>query len=110
MRPVSFDKSPVNASAWAAEMPNGDTRMVLLNKDAHQKLEISIPSDYDAKLWRLQASGLTATSGVTLAGAEIMPDKAWQPLHEEHLISKDNHVQIDLESASGAALFFNGNL
>ena len=48
MRPASFDKSPVNASAWAADMPNGDTRMVLLNKDARQKLKISIHSDFDA--------------------------------------------------------------
>jgi hypothetical protein len=106
MRPASFDKSPVNASAWAADMPNGDTRIVLLNKDARQKLKISIHSDFDAKLWHLLASGLTATSGVTLAGAEIKHDKAWRPLHEEHLISKDNHVQVDLEPASGAALFF----
>jgi hypothetical protein len=110
MRPARFDQAPVNASAWAADMSGGNTRIVLLNKDARQKLQISIPSDYDAKLWRLQASGLTATSDVTLAGTEIKPDKAWQPSNEEHLVSKDNHVQINLEPASGAALFFNGIL
>ena len=110
MRPVQLDNSPTNASAWAAQMPNGDTRIVLINKDANQKLQISIPSDKDAKVWRLQASGLTATTGVTLAGSEILPDKEWQPSKEENLISKDNNVQIDLEPASGAAIFFNGNI
>ncbi|MEJ2649882.1 MAG: glycosyl hydrolase family 79 C-terminal domain-containing protein [Sedimentisphaerales bacterium] len=110
MRPVSFDNSPTSASAWVAEMPNGNTRMVLINKDANQKLQISIPSAHGAKVWRLQASGLTATSGVTLAGTEIKPGKEWQPSNEENLVSKDNHIQIDLEPASGAALFFNGNL
>ncbi len=110
MRPVSFDKSPINASAWAAEMPNGDTRVVLLNKDAHQKLQISIPSANDAKVWRLLAPGLTATSGVTLAGTEIKPGKEWQPSQEEHLISKDNEVHIDLDPASGAAIFFHERL
>jgi len=110
MRPVHFDQSPINASAWAADMPDGSTRMVLINKDARQKLEISIPSAHDAKLWRLQAPALTATSGVTLAGAEIKPGKTWQPSHQEHLVSKDRRVQIDVEPASGAALFFNGNL
>jgi hypothetical protein len=106
MRPARFDQPPINADAWAAEMPDGSTRLVLLNKDADQKLEISIASPHDAKLWRLQAPGLTAISHVTLAGTEIRPDKAWQPSHEEHLVSKDGRVQLALEPASGAALFF----
>ena len=83
MRPAHFDHAPANAAAWAAEMPDGSTRLVLLNKDASQKLQISIASAHDARLWRLQAPGLTAISGVTLAGAEIRPGKTWQPLQEE---------------------------
>jgi hypothetical protein len=110
MRPALFDESPANADAWAADMPDGSTRLVLLNKDAHQKLQISIPSAHDARLWRLLAPGLTATSGVTLAGAEIKPGKTWRPAHEEHLASKDRQVQIEMEPGSGAALFFHGSL
>jgi hypothetical protein len=110
MRPALFDQPPANAAAWAAEMPDRRTRLVLLNKDAHQTLQISIPSTHDAKLWRLLAPGLTATSGVTLAGAEIRPEKAWRPSHEEPLASKDREVQIELEPGSGAALFFHGSL
>jgi hypothetical protein len=110
MRPALPDVAPANASAWAADMPDGHTRLVLINKDAHQKLEISIPSTHDAKLWRLRAPELTATSGVTLAGTEIRPGKTWQPSQEEQLASKDGLVRIEMEPASGAALFFEGRL
>ena len=110
MRPAQFDVPPANADAYAAEMPDGSTRLVLVNKHADQKLEISIDSPHDAKLWRLQASGLTAISGVTLAGTEIRPGKAWQPTHEEQLVSKDHQVQLAMEPGSGAALFFQGSL
>ena len=110
MRPALFNVSPANAGAYAAEMPDGSTRMVLLNKDAGQKLELAIDSPHDAKLWRLQARGLTAISGVTLAGAEIRPDKTWRPAHEEPLASRDGQVQFAMEPASGAALFFRGSL
>ena len=110
MRPALFNVSPENADAWAADMPDGRTRLVLLNKDAQQKLDISIPSTHNARLWRLQAPGLTAISGVTLAGTEIRPGKTWRPSQEERLASKDGQVQVELEPASGAALFFRGSL
>ena len=110
MRPVGFDQAPANATAWAAEMPDGSTRLVLLNKDAHLNLQISIPSDRDAKVWRMQAPGLTATAGVTLAGTEIKPGIPWQPSHEENLASRNQAVQIDVEPGSAAALFFDGRI
>jgi hypothetical protein len=110
MRPVSFDQAPANATAWAAEMPDKSTRLVLLNKHSQQRLKISIPSNHVAKVWRLQAPGLTATSDVTLAGMQIKPGTAWKPLREEHIVSKDRKVQFELEPASGAALFFGGRL
>ena len=110
MRPVSFDQSPVNATAWAADMPDGRTRLVLVNKDARQKLRIAIPSAHDARLWRLQAPGLTATSAVTLAGVEINSGKTWHPSEEEHLASKIGELQFEMEPGSGAALFFKGKI
>jgi hypothetical protein len=108
MRPALFDPPPANADAWAADMPDGSTRLVLLNKDARQKLQISIASAHNAKLWRLQAPGLTATSGVTLAGAEIKPGKTWHPSQEINLTSRNREVQIEMEPGSAVALFFNG--
>jgi hypothetical protein len=105
MRPAGFDQTPAHASAWAAEMPDGTTRVVLLNKHAEQKLRISVPSTHAAKLWRLQAPGLTATSEVTLAGAQIRAGTAWQPSSEEQLSSANGQVKIELQPGSGAALF-----
>lgn len=110
MRPVTFDQSPANASAWAAEMPGGETRLILINKDDSQKLPITLNSKRDARLWRLQAPGLTATSGVTLAGTEIKPDKTWKPSQEETISGKNGELQIVLEPASAAALFFKGSI
>jgi len=110
MRPAQFDTQPANASAWVAEMPGGTTRLILLNKDPDQPLAISIPSSHDAKVWRLQAPSLTATSDVTLAGAQIEPGKPWQPQREERLVSKNDEVLIELKAASGAALFFAGSV
>ena len=110
MRPVTFGKLPANASAWAADMPDAGTRLVLINKDETQKLPISISSNHDATIWRLRAPGLTATSDVTLAGADIKPDKPWQPLSEEHVASKNHLVSIELEPASAAAVFFQHRL
>jgi hypothetical protein len=110
MRPASFDQAPTNAAAWAANMPDGATRLILLNKHAQQKLQVSIPTAHDAKLWRLQAPGLTATSEVTLAGAKFEPGTPWQPLREEHLTSANRQVKVELQPASGAALFFEGGV
>ena len=110
MRPVIFDQLPANASAWAAEMPDGKTRLVLINKDARQKLQIVIPSTRGATLWRLQAPGLTAISGVTLAGTAVSASKKWRPTHEEHLASKNQEVQIEMEPGSATALFFDGGI
>jgi hypothetical protein len=106
MRSTQFDAPPANASAWAAEMPGGATRLLLLNKDPQQRLEISIPSAHDATSWQLQAPALTATSDVTLAGGQIQAGKSWQPQHEERLASKNQEVRLTLKPASGAAIFF----
>jgi hypothetical protein len=105
MRPALFDAPAANASAWAADMPDGGVRVVVINKDNRQKMRVSIASGHEAKAWRLQAPGLTATSGVTLAGAEIAPDQPWKPDHEEHLASHDGQVEIEVGRGSAAAVF-----
>ena len=110
MRQVHFDQSPANAAAWAAEFPDGTTRLILINKHAQQKLQISIPTTHGAKLWRLLAPGLTATAEVTLAGAQIKAGTVWQPLHEELLSSANRQVKLELPPGSGTALFFEGRL
>ena len=109
MRSLKLDQSPSDATAWAAEMPGGGMRFVLLNKNSRQKFELAIPSAYTARLWRLEAPDLTATTHVTLAGAAIRPSEAWRPHREERIASKGGVVRVTLEAASGAALFFDDN-
>ena len=110
MRPASFDQPLANTSAWAADLPDGGTRLILINKDSAQTELVSIPSSRNAKLWWLKGASLTAISGVTLAGTEIRPGNAWQPAHEELLASRDGLVQINLPPASAVALFFDGTI
>jgi len=109
MRPVTFDQAPTNASAWAAEMSDGQTRLVLINKDPRQKLQITPATSRDAKVWRLQAPSLTATTGVTLANAQFTPAKPWQP-SEDQLPAKDGQLQLELNPTSATALFFRGSI
>jgi hypothetical protein len=110
MRPVTFSQPPANATGWAADMPDGKTHLVLINKDAGQKLQISIPSRRGAKVWRLEAPELTAAAGVTLAGTAVNSAKTWLPSEEEHLNSHNEEVTINMNPGSGAALFFDGGI
>ena len=61
--------------------------------------------------WAQESAGmfrLTFGKAVTtsVAGTEINPEKPWQPSQEENLASKDGRVQMEMEPACGAALFF----
>jgi hypothetical protein len=105
MRPVKLSGRAEQTGAWAADMPDGGTRMVILNKDARQELEVEIPATRGAKLWRMEGPGLTATSGVMLAGATIDAGEDWKPRREEHLTRVAGRVRLTLGAASGAAIF-----
>jgi len=105
MLELRADAAPVNTCIWAAAMPDGTKRLLLLNKDPQQRLEISIPSLRHATMWRLQADGLAATSDVTLAEGQIQAGKSWQPNREERLVPTFQELRFTLEPASGAALF-----
>ncbi len=43
MHPVTFDPGAVNATAYAATTPNGQTLIAVLNKDDHQSLTLNLP-------------------------------------------------------------------
>jgi hypothetical protein len=47
MLPLDFDPGPVNATAYAATMPNGAQRIAIVNKDAMQDLHIALPGPDD---------------------------------------------------------------
>lgn len=106
MRPVTFDPPLTQSTAWAAEMNDGSTRIIVLNKDPQQQIHLDVPSSRTAKLWRLEAPDLSATSGVSLAGAVLEAGQQWKPRQEEHLPSTANKVRATLRGASAAAIFF----
>jgi len=110
MRLVELDGSPSQSTAYAADMEGGGTRVVILNKDASSDLQIRIASSHAAKLWRLEAPGLTATTGVTLAGAVIEATQPWKPIQEERIASDRGFLTIKVSAASAIALFSDAHL
>lgn len=74
MIPIDFDPGPVNATGFAAKLPNGVIRIAVINKDATQDLRIELPSQPGASPefqteYTLSSPALTSTE-VTLAGAK----------------------------------------
>ena len=43
MMPIDFNPGSVNATAYAAKLPNGKRIVAIVNKDATQPLPISLP-------------------------------------------------------------------
>ena len=42
--PIDFNPGPVNATAYAATLPTGQRVVAIINKDAHQSLNIDLPN------------------------------------------------------------------
>ncbi len=86
-------------------MPQGHTRLIVLNRSPWQGAGLTIASRQGAKAWRMEAPGLTATDGVTLAGAEITSWRQWEPRVEDCLVSRDGLIRLSLAQAAAAVLF-----
>ena len=110
MRAVTLDAAPAGATAYAADMENSGTRIVVLNKDASSDLLVRIPSRSGVRIWRLEAPGLTATTEVTLAGAPIEAAHPWKPRREERIASHQGFVDLRVRAASAVVLFSDGRL
>ena len=41
--PLDFNPGPVNATAYAATLPTGQRIVAIINKDAHQTLNLDLP-------------------------------------------------------------------
>jgi hypothetical protein len=102
-----FDPRGANATAYAAKTSDGFS-VALFNKDAAQDLEIDLAFDgaaagaKHARVWRLSGSALDATSGVTLASAQVKHDGSWSSAGEEKLSSRGGKLTVSLPHASGA--------
>ncbi len=110
MRAVTLDAAQAGASAYAADMENGGTRIVVINKDASSDLALRIESKSGVRIWRLEAPGLTATTEVTLAGASMEATHPWKPRREERIASREGFVDLKVSAASAAVLFSGGRL
>ena len=109
MRTASLDVAMPGVSAHAADVGGNSTRLVVINKDQGSDVIIRIASAGGAKLWRLEAPGLTATAGVTLAGAAIEAH-GWKPRAEERIKSRNGIVTVTVKAASAAGLLFDRRL
>jgi hypothetical protein len=74
MLPLDFDPGPVNATAYAATMPNGAQRIAIVNKDATQDLHIALPGSPD-ELPRYQVL-MTLTADSLQSTAAFLDPKA----------------------------------
>jgi hypothetical protein len=105
MRPVSLGVVQPMATAYAADMEGAGTRVVIINKHASSNLQVRLESRHGAKIWRLEAPSLTATAGVTLAGAPLDAANPWKPIREEQVTSEAGFLTINVGAASAVALF-----
>jgi hypothetical protein len=110
MRPVSLEAVQPTATAYAADMEGAGTRVVIINKDASTDLRVRLESKHEAKIWRLEAPSLTATAGVTLAGALLDAANPWKPIREEHVTSEAGFLTFKVGEASAVALFSDNRL
>ena len=109
MRSAVFDAPQTGVSAYAADFGKRATRVLVVNKDEASDVLVRIASGRGAKVWRLEAPGLTATADVRLAGAALTAE-AWRPKLEERIESRGGGVSILVKAASAAALFFDRRL
>ena len=99
----AFEPLGINATAYTAKTPQGGLLVAIFNKDASQDIQVEIAgsSQKAATAWRLQGPALDATTGITLAGAEIIPDTSnWHPRPETLSLER----QFDIPRASAILL------
>jgi hypothetical protein len=109
MRTGSFDAATPGVRAYAADFGKDSTRVVLINKDDASDALVRIASSGGARIWRLEAPGMTATAGVTLAGSAI-DAHGWKPKAEERVASREGAVRVTVKAASAVGMLFDRRL
>jgi hypothetical protein len=77
LRPVDLPAAQSAVAAYAADMDNGQTRIVVINKDASSDFSLRLAAERPVTVWRLEAPSLTSTADVTLTGAPIDAAVSW---------------------------------
>ncbi len=99
------DGGALSFSAYAVAPGDGSTNVVLVNKDATSAVEASVQLGANvgtASALYLEASGLDALDGVTLASAGISPAGAWAPGKPVALPVSGEDVAVIVPAASAA--------
>ena len=110
LRPASISDAAPAVAAYAADMDDGQTRVVILNKEASSDLTLRVAAPHPLTAWRLEAASLTATAGVTLAGAPIDGNTGWEPKQTERIASHDGSASVEVKAASAVVLFSSSRL
>jgi hypothetical protein len=106
-REVVLSAGGIDATAYAGRGRDG-WRVAIFNKDASRTLALAIeapPQCRAGRAWRLAGPSLDATTGVSLAGAEVGPDLTWSPRAVENYAVVDGRIGLDVPSDSAALLF-----
>lgn len=85
----------------------GKLRLVLLNKDLNKTVNVHLPLGdkfSQAHAWRLVAPSVSATSGVTFAGAEVDATGNWAPKTIETIPVADHQVNLSVSATSAVLL------
>jgi hypothetical protein len=101
------DGGTLNFSAYTVASADGTTNVVIVNKDAVTSVNATVQagkSVTSASAIYLQAAGLDATSGVTIAGTGISNAGAWTPGRAVGLAATGTNVGVLVPAASAVVV------
>lgn len=93
----------LNLTAYGSSV-GGRSKIVIINRELQEpatiRIHFEMPAE-KAQVWRLSASALDSKHGVTLAGAEVTQEGAWEPSHSETYACP--HGSLFLQLSAGSA-------
>ena len=99
--------SNYNCTAYASAKTSGEFNITLINKDLNTDIlftiNLSKPAT-SASVMRLSAPGITATGGVTFAGAQVNSDGSFSPVNNEYLPISQGTVSVKIPAGSAAVV------
>jgi hypothetical protein len=103
---TDLDSGGPNVTAYAGRGVKG-WRVAVVNKDRYRDVSLELPSPPfgSGRIWRLSGPALDATTGISLAGAELRTaEPLWEPSTHETLSVKQGRAVIRVPHASAAVL------
>ena len=104
--PVTLGASPLNLAAYAVERSDGDTVLIVINREMLTPASLRVPQrpGFKASLLRLQAPAPSATKGVALGGVPIAMSGSWHAPLWKPVAPEDEHFQLELPAASAVLI------